>query len=115
MRVTKDGQPVIDLQPYLGAYGHLVTLRSGDLAYLHVHPGGEPGDGRTKPGPDISFGAQVPSTGVYHLFLDFKHDGIVRTVQFRLDTTRDAPTASGGAQQDQKSEESADQDGHSDH
>ena len=25
-------------QPYLGAKGHLVALREGDLAYLHVHP-----------------------------------------------------------------------------
>ena len=44
--VSKDGQPVTDLQPYLGAYGHLVALRAGDLAYLHVHPDGDPGDGK---------------------------------------------------------------------
>ncbi len=37
-KVSRDGEPVNDLQPYLGAYGHLVALRSGDLAYLHVHP-----------------------------------------------------------------------------
>ena len=43
LRVTRDGRPVTDLQPYLGAYGHLVALRGGDLAYLHVHPDGEPG------------------------------------------------------------------------
>ncbi|MBO0747879.1 MAG: heavy-metal-associated domain-containing protein, partial [Acidimicrobiaceae bacterium] len=66
--VTKDGKPVTDLQPYLGAYGHLVALREGDLAYLHVHPGGEPGDGVTKPGPDVDFGAEVPSAARYHLF-----------------------------------------------
>ena len=38
LKVSRDGRPVTDLQPYLGAYGHLVALRSGDLAYLHVHP-----------------------------------------------------------------------------
>jgi hypothetical protein len=27
-----------DLAPYLGAKGHLVVLREGDLAFLHVHP-----------------------------------------------------------------------------
>ena len=26
------------VEPYLGAGGHLVALREGDLAYLHVHP-----------------------------------------------------------------------------
>ena len=87
LSVWKDGRPVTDLEPYLEAYGHLVALREGDLAYLHVHPGGEPGDGKTKPGPDIEFGAEVPSAGGYHLYLDFKHDGVVRTAQFALDAT----------------------------
>ena len=88
LSVTKDGAPVTDLQPYLGAYGHLVALREGDLAYLHVHPGGEPGDGQTRPGPDIEFGAEVPSPGRYHLYLDFRHDGVVRTAHFVLDAGR---------------------------
>ena len=66
----------------MAAYGHLVALRNGDLAYLHVHPGGEPGDGRTASGPDITFYASVPSVGDYRLFLDFKHDGAVRTAEF---------------------------------
>ena len=87
LRVSRDGRPVTDLQPYLGAYGHLVALRGGDLAYLHVHPDGEPGDGKTEPGPEIEFGAEVPSDGTYHLYLDFRHDGVVRTAQFQLDAT----------------------------
>jgi hypothetical protein len=82
LTVTKDGVPVTDLQPYLAAYGHLVALRDGDLAYLHVHPDGAPGDGKTAAGPQIVFYAEVPSTGTYGLFLDFQHDGVVRTAQF---------------------------------
>ena len=35
--VTRDGRPVA-VEPYLGADGHLVALREGDLAFLHVHP-----------------------------------------------------------------------------
>ncbi|TPQ23571.1 hypothetical protein [Streptomyces sporangiiformans] len=84
LTVTKDGKPVRDLQPYLGAYGHLVALRSGDLAYLHVHPNGEPGDGETEPGPEVSFTATAPSAGAYRLFLDFKHQGEVRTAAFTV-------------------------------
>lgn len=84
LRVSRDGRPVTDLEPYLGAYGHLVALRSGDLAYLHVHPNGEPGDGTTKPGPDISFSTTVPSAGSYRLFLDFKHNGTVHTAAFTV-------------------------------
>ena len=75
LTVAKDGKPVTDLEPYLAAYGHLVALREGDLAYLHVHPDGEPGDGTTKPGPSITFFAEVPSAGRYRLYLDFKHGG----------------------------------------
>ncbi|MDI1462873.1 hypothetical protein QEZ54_18005 [Catellatospora sp. KI3] len=82
LSVAKDGAPVTDLQPYLAAYGHLVALRDGDLAYLHVHPDGAPGDGRTQAGPRIVFHAEVPSAGTYRLYLDFQHDGVVRTAAF---------------------------------
>ncbi|MGP4023140.1 hypothetical protein [Actinomadura sp. 3N407] len=84
LSVSKDGEPVTDLQPYLEAYGHLVALRQGDLAYLHVHPDGAPGDGKTKPGPGITFFAEAPSSGAYRLYLDFKHDGEVRTAEFTV-------------------------------
>ena len=93
LRVTRDGRPVTDLDPYLGAYGHLVALRDGDLAYLHVHPDGEPGDGRTTPGPEVVFHAAVPSAGGYHLYLDFRHEGVVRTAAFAV-TASDASGAS---------------------
>ncbi|GAA3375202.1 hypothetical protein [Streptomyces racemochromogenes] len=78
LTVSKDGKPVTDLEPYLGAYGHLVALRDGDLAYLHVHPN-EGG-----PGPDVSFTATAPSAGTYRLFLDFQHEGKVRTAAFTV-------------------------------
>lgn len=78
VRVSRDGEPVTDLQPYLGAYGHLVALREGDLAYLHVHP--EASDA----GPEVPFGVELPSAGGYRLFFDFKHDGVVRTAQLAV-------------------------------
>ena len=84
LEVERNGKPVTDLEPYLGAYGHLVALRSGDLAYLHVHPDGAPGDGTTQPGPDVVFHTAVPSAGTYHLYLDFKHQGVVRTAAFTV-------------------------------
>ncbi|CAL9379042.1 hypothetical protein SUDANB15_01013 [Streptomyces sp. enrichment culture] len=96
LTVSRDGKPVTDLQPYLGAYGHLVALRSGDLAYLHVHPHGEPGDGTTEPGPAVSFTATAPSSGTYRLFLDFKHDGVVRTAAFTVRAGAEAGTRAPG-------------------
>ncbi|HEU5454453.1 MAG TPA: hypothetical protein VFU85_02085 [Nocardioides sp.] len=88
LTVERDGRPVADLQPYLGAYGHLVALRAGDLAYLHVHPDGAPGDGSTPSGPEVVFEAEVPSDGDYRLFLDFRHEGVVHTAEFSLATSR---------------------------
>ncbi|QFU89693.1 hypothetical protein [Amycolatopsis sp. YIM 10] len=93
LTVDKDGTPVTDLQPYLGAYGHLVALRGGDLAYLHVHPDGEPGDGKTPAGPGVTFHAEVPSAGTYRLFLDFQHGGTVRTAEFTVSTAGTPETA----------------------
>jgi hypothetical protein len=81
-RVSRDGRPVTDVQPYLGAYGHLVTLREGDLAYLHTHPDGVPGDGHTAAGPEVVFHVEVPAAGTYRLYLDFQHQGVVHTAEF---------------------------------
>lgn len=77
--VSRDGRPVTDLRPYLGAYGHLVALRAGDLAYLHVHP-----EDAARPGPAIAFDAEVPSAGTYRLYLDFQHGGRVHTAEFTV-------------------------------
>ncbi|MGW5572993.1 hypothetical protein ACWEVD_17495 [Nocardia thailandica] len=87
LSVARDGKPVTDLQPYLGAYGHLVALRAADLGYLHVHPEGTPGDGRTPSGPGITFSVTAPSQGDYRLFLDFQHAGTVRTAEFTVAAT----------------------------
>jgi len=85
LTVARSGRPVTDLQPYLAAYGHLVVLRDGDLAYLHVHPSGEPGDGATEPGPAITFFSTAPSAGAYRLYLDFKHGDVVHTAAFTVE------------------------------
>lgn len=77
-RLGRDGSPLDGVEPYLGADGHLAALREGDLAFLHVHPepSGAPGTAR--------FGATLPSPGRYRLFLQFEHDGAVRTVTHTL-------------------------------
>lgn len=92
LSVSRHGAPVTDLQPYLAAYGHLVALRTGDLAYLHVHPTGTPGDGRTAAGPAVEFLAEVPSAGPYRLYLDFAHQGVVRTAEFTVLAATDPVT-----------------------
>lgn len=86
--VAKDGAKVTDLQPYLGAFGHLVSLRAGDLAYLHTHPAEEAVAG-DRGGPQVRFTTTFPTAGTYRLFLDFRHDGVVRTVAFTVTVDAD--------------------------
>ncbi|HTU14496.1 MAG TPA: hypothetical protein VMF31_04805 [Solirubrobacterales bacterium] len=75
--VTLDGEPIGELQPYLGADGHLVALRQGDQAFLHTHPEGEPGGA----GP-IRFQVSYPSAGRYRLYLQFRHENRIHTAEF---------------------------------
>jgi hypothetical protein len=85
LTISRDGAPVTTLEPYLGAFGHLVALRDGDLAYLHVHAeGDEPEAGETA-GPTITFLAEAPTAGRYLLYLDFQVAGQVHTATFVLD------------------------------
>ncbi|MGW5388215.1 hypothetical protein [Nocardia sp. NPDC003963] len=93
--VTRDGQPVTDLQPYLGAYGHLVALRAADLGYLHVHPAGHPGDGNTAAGPGVTFAVTAPGTGDYRLFFEFRHNGAVHRAEFTVPVTEIAGDRAG--------------------
>lgn len=107
LRVTRDGNPVTDLQPYLGAYGHLVALREGDLAYLHVHPDGSLDT--SQPGPEIVFHTEVPSEGRYRLHLDFRHGDTVHSASFVVPTRHD-----GADPQDGGSTETSPEGGHDD-
>ncbi|MFI7573984.1 hypothetical protein [Micromonospora sp. NPDC049497] len=75
----RDGRPVHDLQPHLGAYGHLVALRQGDLAYLHVHPAAA-----SRPSSVVAFGVTVPSAGTYRLFFEFRHLDRVHVATFTV-------------------------------
>lgn len=85
--VTRDGVAVTDLQPYLGAFGHLVALRRTDLAYTHIHSDAAAAPvAADRSGPGIAFTAQVPTAGSYRLFLDFRHEDVVRTAEFTVDT-----------------------------
>jgi hypothetical protein len=80
--VSQAGRPVAGIEPYLGARGHLVALRQGDLAYLHVHP-----HEGTPPAGVVPFAADFPSAGSYRLFLQFKVGGTVHTAAFTVEVT----------------------------
>jgi hypothetical protein len=80
--VTKDGKPVTDLQPYLDTYAHLTAFHEGDTAFAHLHPqtkvNGDHG------GPDLSFNAELPTSGNWRLFLQFQTGGKLHTAALTL-------------------------------
>lgn len=119
--VSRDGQPVTSLEPYLGAYGHLVALRAGDLAYLHTHPeGAEPVNDEVS-GPEVKFATTAPTPGRYYLYFDFQVDGQVHSARFVLDTTGSAPAPTATSEPsapvtpETTPTDSAADDGHGDH
>ncbi|MEU1534128.1 hypothetical protein [Streptomyces fagopyri] len=80
--VTKDGKPVTDLQPYLDTYAHLTAFHEGDTAFAHLHPttkvNGDHG------GPELSFNAELPTSGNWRLFLQFLTGGKLHTAALTL-------------------------------
>jgi hypothetical protein len=74
------GEPVTDLEPYLGAIGHVVILSADGEKYVHVHA--EAGQGS---GPTAAFEAALPGSGVYKVWGQFQRGGEVFTVPYVLD------------------------------
>jgi hypothetical protein len=80
-RVYRDGSPVTGLDRYLGSYGHLVVVRDGDLAYLHVHSDNDLAGGA------VRFWVSAPSPGRYRAYFQFQVDGAVHTAEYTIQVT----------------------------
>ncbi|WP_033217728.1 hypothetical protein [Kitasatospora phosalacinea] len=81
--VGKDGQPVTDLEPYLGTYAHLTAFHAGDQAFAHLHPEAEAAE-NAGGGPTLAFHAELPQAGDWRLFLQFRTGGALHTAALTL-------------------------------
>ncbi len=115
--VSKDGKPVTDLQPYLGAMGHLVIISQDLEHFVHSHPlekSGAAGHSDAKPGahqhgasaaaaaaggPEVRFHAHFEAPGLYKAWGQFQRGGKVLTVPVVVKVEESASPASGGAHQ----------------
>lgn len=77
--LTRDGKKVTNLQKYLGALGHLVVLREGDLEYIHTHALSTDINNQTG---TVSFEVDFQQTGTYKAFAQFQQGGAVMTTSF---------------------------------
>jgi hypothetical protein len=112
--IDLNGKPVTDLQPLMGAMGHLVIISADRSAYIHAHPleiGGtkdaahQAGDGHDhdhhastallekarasllsngKPS-DVVFHTVFPRPGLYRAFAQFQHKGKVLNYAVTID------------------------------
>lgn len=85
VRLTRGGQPVTDLQPYLGVWAHLSAFRAGTLAFAHLHPTERPMSGMGMDSPDpLRFKAELPSAGTYRVYVQFQTGGALHTAGLTL-------------------------------
>ena len=90
--VDADGKPVSDLQPYLGAMGHLVIISADGREYVHAHPLSE---AKTAPDGAVEFAAHSPKPGIYKSWGQFQRGGSVFTVPFVLEHKGKSEVAGG--------------------
>lgn len=113
-RVEDDqGQPVSDIQPYMGMAAHAAVVRSDASVFAHIHPAGSasmaaleiaqanlPGgvqssdsgmagmampSAKTRFGPEISFPYGFPKPGLYRIFVQIRRTGQIQTGIFEAD------------------------------
>ena len=69
--------PVADLEPYMGAMGHLVIISADAKQYVHAHAAGENAtDGK------VAFEAHFAKPGIYKAWGQFQRGGNVHIVAF---------------------------------
>jgi hypothetical protein len=74
---AETGDPITNLQPYLGAVGHVVILDDKAEKYIHNHPLEE-----AATGPVADFETMFPEPGTYKIWGQFQHEGELFVVPF---------------------------------
>ncbi len=103
LTAASTGQPVADLQTYLGAFGHSLILSEDMVEYVHSHPidltssfdeesgpmlfmipmGVDPETLRG--GPEITFDGLMPKAGRYRSFTQFRWRDEIHTFAYTFD------------------------------
>ncbi len=91
--IKRAGAPVEDLEPYLGANGHAVILREGDLEFIHSHA---LEDRIALRAGNLPFMVHFGEPGRYRMFVQFQHRGSVQTAVFTLPAVVGQASAGGG-------------------
>lgn len=71
------GAPVSDLEPFLGAAGHMLVVNADLTEAHHAHP-----EAPAARGPSVFFQPRMPAAGLYKVWVQFQRKGQVITVPF---------------------------------
>jgi hypothetical protein len=71
-------QPSDGLEPYLGAWGHMLAASDDLIDLMHTHPFQADG------GPREQFNVIFPRARTYRLWVQFQRKGVVNTAVFTL-------------------------------
>ncbi len=84
------GEPVEDLERYLGAFAHALIVNEELTEYIHAHPEEtlEGTDITSGGGPDVVFHTLFPKAGRYKAWIQFQRGGRLSTVSFTFRVLR---------------------------
>lgn len=89
---AKTGEPIRDIVPYLGAWGHTLILSEDQADYVHSHPEEtvpETADkSKLRGGPDATFNAFFPRPSMYRIWTQFQRGEVLTTVSFTVRADR---------------------------
>ncbi len=80
--LTQNSKPVAKVDPYLGAFGHVVLLKhDSPNDFFHTHPVTE----TAPPNGQVKFAATFPTAGRYTLYAQFNINGKIETFPVTVD------------------------------
>ena len=89
VRDAGNRQPIRELQPYLGAFGHLFITDEKMVDYVHSHPVDTPSENldpsQVHGGPTVMFEGLMPKPGRYRAWAQFKYRDKLYTFQTTFD------------------------------
>jgi len=74
--------PADGLEPYLGAWGHMMAASADLVDTIHEHPFIAEG------GPQMQFNVFFPRPAIYRVWVQFQRRGVVNTVSFTVPVSR---------------------------
>jgi hypothetical protein len=90
--LTRHGQPVTDLEPFLGVQGHLIVIHRDRTVFIHSHPlENQPSAGAGS----VQFNVVFERPGAYKAWGQFQRQGKVLTVPFVIEVAATPPATPG--------------------